>query len=120
MDVAHAVGLYASGLFPMDSPDHARADLPWWTTDPRTILELDEDDLETLRRKVRRSLRAGEGWELRRGTVFADVVDGCSRARSPEDGVWISRDSRSSTRTSMRRAWRRPSRSGARARWARA
>jgi leucyl/phenylalanyl-tRNA---protein transferase len=90
VDVAHAIGLYASGLFPMDAEEHAHRELPWWTADPRTVLELDEEALAMLRRKVWRSLRAGEAWFLRRGTAFEEVLRACARPRGPDDGVWIS------------------------------
>jgi leucyl/phenylalanyl-tRNA--protein transferase len=89
VDVTRAIGLYASGLFPMDGPEHARAELPWWTADPRTVLDLDPASQEALRRKVRRSLRAGAGWPLRRGEAFEEVLAACAAPRGPGDGVWI-------------------------------
>lgn len=90
MDTAdHAVALYAAGLFPMDGPEHQEDGLPWWTADPRTVFELDGGARASLRRRVRRSLRATADWELRTGTAFAEVVEACARPRAPGDGVWI-------------------------------
>ena len=44
-----------------------------------------------LRRRVRRSLRAGEdeGWRLVRDRRFEEVLAACARPREPGDGVWI-------------------------------
>jgi leucyl/phenylalanyl-tRNA---protein transferase len=55
------------------------------------VLELDEASRSALRRRVRRSLRAGasEGWQLVRDERFEEVLDECARPREPGDGVWI-------------------------------
>jgi leucyl/phenylalanyl-tRNA--protein transferase len=79
--------LYAQGLFPMDEPGVAQ--LPWWTAEPRTIFELDESSRAALRRRVRRSLRAGAGWDLRFDSAFDEVIEACGRPRGPGDGVWL-------------------------------
>jgi leucyl/phenylalanyl-tRNA--protein transferase len=89
VDAPFAVQGYAAGLFPMDGPEYAGGPLPWWVADPRTIFELDPASLAALRRRVRRSLRVGEGWELRRDTRFAEVVAACAAPRSAADGVWL-------------------------------
>jgi leucyl/phenylalanyl-tRNA--protein transferase len=84
----HAIlGLYAQGLFPMDDDDSA--ELPWWVADPRTILPLDPAARDALRRRVRRSLRARDDWELRISHAFDEVIDHCARPREPGDGVWL-------------------------------
>jgi leucyl/phenylalanyl-tRNA---protein transferase len=84
----HAIlGLYAQGLFPMDDDDSA--ELPWWVADPRTVLLLDGDSRAALRRRVRRSLRARDDWQLRVSTAFDEVIEHCGRPRSPGDGVWL-------------------------------
>ena len=90
MDVDTILGLYAHGLFPMDEggPD-TPAELPWWVADPRTVLELDATSRAALRRRVRRSLRARDDWELRVDGAFEEVVAHCARPRSAEDGVWL-------------------------------
>jgi leucyl/phenylalanyl-tRNA--protein transferase len=90
---ATILGLYAQGLFPMDEPglDGAPAprDLPWWVADPRTIFELDEASRAKVRRRVRRSLRARDDWELRLSNAFDEVIAHCAQPRSEEDGVWL-------------------------------
>ena len=55
------------------------------------MLELDEASRAALRRRLRRSLRAGEGgaWRLVRDEHFEDVLEECARPREPGDGVWI-------------------------------
>jgi leucyl/phenylalanyl-tRNA--protein transferase len=84
----HAIlGLYAQGLFPMDDDDSA--ELPWWVADPRTVFLLDGDSRAALRRRVRRSLRARDDWELRISTAFDEVIEHCGRPREPGDGVWL-------------------------------
>jgi leucyl/phenylalanyl-tRNA--protein transferase len=81
------LGLYAQGLFPMDDDDSA--ELPWWVADPRTVLPLDAASRDALRRRVRRSLRARDDWQLRVSTAFDEVVEHCGRPRGPGDGVWL-------------------------------
>jgi leucyl/phenylalanyl-tRNA--protein transferase len=84
----HAIlGLYAQGLFPMDDDDSA--ELPWWVADPRTVFPLDGASRDALRRRVRRSLRARDDWELRVSTAFDEVIEHCGRPREPGDGVWL-------------------------------
>ena len=91
VDVGRILGLYALGLFPMDEP--GRPELPWWTADPRTVFELDDDALARTRAKVRRSLRHGdaEGWEVRRDHGFESVLAACARPRHGGDGVWLTK-----------------------------
>lgn len=87
MDHHAILGLYAQGLFPMDDDDSA--ELPWWVADPRTVLPLDEASRAALRRRVRRSLRARDDWELRVSTAFDEVIEQCAQPREPGDGVWL-------------------------------
>jgi leucyl/phenylalanyl-tRNA--protein transferase len=87
VDPGTIVGLYAQGLFPMDEP--GAAELPWWVADPRTIFELDAAGRDRVRRRVRRSLRVREDWELRVDEAFDEVIACCARPRSPGDGVWL-------------------------------
>jgi leucyl/phenylalanyl-tRNA---protein transferase len=88
-DVDQALALYAAGFFPMDDPDEAFGPLPFFAAEDRAIIELDARTRTLLRRRVRRSLRAGEGWSLRMDTAFATVLDACARPRDAGDGVWI-------------------------------
>jgi leucyl/phenylalanyl-tRNA--protein transferase len=93
----HAIlGLYAQGLFPMDDPGAggsaaggAARELPWWVADPRTVFELDAASRAALRRRVRRSLKARDDWELRISNAFDEVVERCAQPRDPDDGVWL-------------------------------
>jgi leucyl/phenylalanyl-tRNA--protein transferase len=90
VDTAGILGLYAQGLFPMDDPGPpAPRELPWWVADPRTVLELDPASRAALARRVRRSLRARDDWELRVDGAFDEVIASCSLPRSPQDGRWL-------------------------------
>jgi leucyl/phenylalanyl-tRNA--protein transferase len=90
VDVDTILGLYAHGLFPMDEPGAAApVELPWWIADPRTVFELDAASRAAVSRRVRRSLRARDDWELRVDGAFGEVVEHCARPRSPGDGVWL-------------------------------
>jgi leucyl/phenylalanyl-tRNA---protein transferase len=86
-----AIALYAAGFFPMDDPAEPGAPLPFFAAEERAVFELDAASRQALRRRVRRSLRAGEagGWELARDRRFDTVVATCARPRDPGDGVWI-------------------------------
>ncbi len=86
MDAQAAISLYAQGLFPMDEP--GAEELPWWTVDPRTIFELDPATLAQARRKVRRSLRVFDDWDLAVNGAFELVVDRCARREEGEE-LWL-------------------------------
>jgi leucyl/phenylalanyl-tRNA--protein transferase len=87
--VDEALALYAEGFFPMDDLAAGHGPLPFYAAEERALFELDERSRARVRRRVRRSLRAGEGWTLRMDTAFATVVTACARPREPGDGVWI-------------------------------
>jgi leucyl/phenylalanyl-tRNA---protein transferase len=89
--VEQAVSLYAAGYFPMDDVTEAANPLPFYAAERRAVLELDEASRAALRRRVRRSLRAGEahGWRLIYDQHFEAVLAACARPREPGDGVWI-------------------------------
>jgi leucyl/phenylalanyl-tRNA---protein transferase len=89
--VEQAVSLYAAGYFPMDDVTEAHNPLPFYAAERRALLELDAASRASLRRRVRRSLRAGEeaGWRLVRDAHFDEVLTACARPREPGDGVWI-------------------------------
>jgi leucyl/phenylalanyl-tRNA--protein transferase len=89
--VEQAVALYAAGYFPMDDPADARGPLPFYAAERRAVLELDDASRAAMRRRLRRSLRAGDrrGWRLTRDERFDEVVACCARPREPGDGVWI-------------------------------
>jgi leucyl/phenylalanyl-tRNA--protein transferase len=87
--VEQAIALYAAGYFPMDDPAEARGPLPFYAAERRAVFDLDERSRAALRRRLRRSLRVGEGWRLTRDERFEEVVAACARPREPGDGVWI-------------------------------
>ena len=73
----------------MDDPKEAFGPLPFYAAEDRAIFELDAGTRARLRRRVRRSLRAGHEWRLQMDTAFGAVVHGCARPREPGDGVWL-------------------------------
>jgi leucyl/phenylalanyl-tRNA---protein transferase len=81
LELSEIVGRYARGLFPMEDG--------WYLADPRAVFDLSLSSVARVRRRLRRSLRKGEGWELRVDSSFSDVVAACARPRSPDDGVWL-------------------------------
>jgi leucyl/phenylalanyl-tRNA--protein transferase len=87
--VEQAIALYAAGYFPMDDPAEARGPLPFYAAERRAVFDLDERSRAALRRRLRRSLRVGEGWRLTRDERFEEVVAACARPREPGDGVWM-------------------------------
>jgi leucyl/phenylalanyl-tRNA---protein transferase len=87
--VEQAIALYAAGYFPMDDEAQARGPLPFYAAEHRAVLDLDDRSRAALRRRLRRSLRAGQGWRLVRDERFEEVIAGCARPREPGDGVWI-------------------------------
>lgn len=87
--IEEAIALYASGYFPMDDESEAQGPLPFYAARERAVLELDAASRAEVRRRVRRSLRVGAEWDLRRDVCFDEVVRGCARPREPGDGVWI-------------------------------
>jgi leucyl/phenylalanyl-tRNA---protein transferase len=87
--VEQAIALYAAGYFPMDDPAEAGGPLPFYAAERRAVFDLDDRSRAALRRRLRRSLRAGEGWQLTRDERFEEVIAACARPREPGDGVWI-------------------------------
>jgi leucyl/phenylalanyl-tRNA--protein transferase len=87
--VDQALALYAAGFFPMDDPERGYGALPFYAAEDRALFELDERARARVRRRVRRSLRAGAGWALRADTAFETVLEACAQPRDEDDGVWI-------------------------------
>ncbi len=85
-DLTLALSAYAQGLFPMDDPDRLDSPLPFYRADPRAVFEL--ADLDTIRRKLRRSLAADPGWRPALDEAFEQTVADCAAPR-PDDGQWI-------------------------------
>jgi leucyl/phenylalanyl-tRNA---protein transferase len=87
--VEQAIALYAAGYFPMDDPAESGGPLLFYAAERRAVFDLDDRSRAALRGRLRRSLRAGEGWRLTRDERFEDVIAACARPREPGDGVWI-------------------------------
>lgn len=81
LELPEIVTRYARGLFPMEDG--------WYAADPRAVFLLSDDSLARVRRRLRRSLREGEGWAFALDREFASVVAACARPRSASDGVWL-------------------------------
>lgn len=85
------VEAYRRGIFPWP---HSGVALPWFSPDPRGVLDLDAVHVSrSLRRTLRRS-----GWTTTVDHAFDDVVGACATERG-EDGTWIT--------PAMARAYRR-------------
>jgi leucyl/phenylalanyl-tRNA--protein transferase len=87
--VEQAIALYAAGYFPMDDPAEARGPLPFYAAERRAVFDLDEAARAAVRKRVRRSLRAGAGWRSTADERFEEVLAACARPREPGDGIWI-------------------------------
>lgn len=75
------VDAYRRGIFPWPHPG---VPLPWFSPDPRGVIELDELHCSrSLRRTLRRS-----GWTTTVDVAFAEVVRACAGDRGDE-GTWI-------------------------------
>jgi leucyl/phenylalanyl-tRNA--protein transferase len=73
----------------MDDPERQDEPLPFYTADPRCVFDVSPDGLESLRRKVRRSLARDPGWEPAVDRDFEAVLAGCMRPRDDGAGVWL-------------------------------
>lgn len=78
---------YRAGLFPMPiEPMAGRAEIAWWSPDPRGVLPLGG-------LQVSRSLRrAVPRFEIRVDSAFTRVIDACADPSRP--GAWITSDIR--------------------------
>lgn len=86
------VEAYREGIFPWP---HVGVPLPWFSPDPRGVLEPAGVRISrSLRQRLRRS-----GWTTTIDTAFGDVIDACARDRGDDEGTWIT--------PAMNRAYRR-------------
>jgi leucyl/phenylalanyl-tRNA---protein transferase len=76
------VDAYRRGMFPWPHPG---VPLPWFSPDPRGVLETDRVHVS---RSLRRRLR-GAGWTTTVDTAFRAVVSGCAADRGDGQGSWI-------------------------------
>ena len=86
--VQEAVARYAAGAFPMDD-DASSPDIPWYVAPQRAVFELDAASRSGLRSKLRRDIRACEGFALHIDEEFDAVLQLCATPPDPDDGVWI-------------------------------
>ncbi len=81
LEPATLVHAYRNGIFPWPHPGMP---LPWFSPDPRGVVELDGLHMSrSLRRTLRRS-----GWQTTVDQAFPAVVRACAEARA-ETGTWI-------------------------------
>jgi leucyl/phenylalanyl-tRNA--protein transferase len=78
---------YRQGIFVWPLCFGRKEILAWFAPDPRGVIELDGFHVS---RSLRRKLSSSD-FEIRYDTVFAEVVEACSRPRHRDDGVWITR-----------------------------
>ncbi len=76
---------YRHGIFPwpiseLDSP------IPWWTPEPRAVIELDRFHVP---RRLARTCRSGR-FEVTRDRDFDGVIRGCATGPGREGGTWLS------------------------------
>lgn len=81
---ATLVDAYRRGIFPWP---HDHAPLPWFSPDPRGILE---PAAVHVSRSLRRTLRTS-GWEVSVDAAFGQVLQACAVTRRDE-GTWINAD----------------------------
>jgi leucyl/phenylalanyl-tRNA--protein transferase len=63
--------------------------IPWYVAPERAVFELDDAARAALRRKVARSVRACEDFEVLIDEEFDAVLQLCAAPPDPDDGVWI-------------------------------
>jgi leucyl/phenylalanyl-tRNA--protein transferase len=80
---------YRNGIFPWYAP---RTPILWWSPPERALILPGQEHLS---RRTRRALRLG-GFEVRKDTCFAAVINHCARIPRPDqDGTWITAAMRS-------------------------
>lgn len=76
---------YSQGIFPWYSEGQP---ILWHSPDPRMVLRAEDLHVPSSLAKLVRSGR----FEVRLDTAFADVIDGCAKAKRPgQRGTWITR-----------------------------
>ncbi|HUT14367.1 MAG TPA: leucyl/phenylalanyl-tRNA--protein transferase [Thermoguttaceae bacterium] len=75
---------YGHGIFPwpMSEPDEP---IPWWSPDPRAIIELERFHVP---RRLRRTCRSGR-FTVTRDRAFAGVIRGCATAGDRSGETWL-------------------------------
>jgi len=75
---------YQHGIFPWPTGD-PDVPIPWWSPDPRAIIELDRFHVP---RRLARTIRSGR-FELSYDRDFAGVIRGCATAADRTGGTWL-------------------------------
>jgi len=75
---------YRQGIFPWPISQFD-APIPWWSPDPRAIIELDRFHVP---RRLARTCRSGR-FEVTRNRDFAGVILGCATGADRRGGTWL-------------------------------
>jgi len=78
---------YRHGIFPWPMGDSG-APIPWWSPDPRAIIDLDRFHVS---RRLRRTRRSGR-FEVTRDRDFAGVILGCATAEDRTGETWLTEE----------------------------
>lgn len=93
------VDAYRRGLFPWP---HEGVPLPWFSPDPRAVVDVVHSGA-TLSRSLRQRLRRC-GWVTTVDADFAAVVDACA-SRPASDGTWVTAEMRDAYRRLHQLGW---------------
>jgi leucyl/phenylalanyl-tRNA--protein transferase len=75
---------YSHGIFPWPMGEPGTP-VPWWSPDPRAVIELDRFHVP---RRLRRMIRSGR-FEVTRDCDFPGVIEGCATASDRVGETWI-------------------------------
>jgi len=75
---------YSHGIFPWPMGEPGTP-VPWWSPDPRAVIELDRFHVP---RRLRRMIRSGR-FDVTRDRDFAGVIEGCATAGDRVGETWI-------------------------------
>jgi len=78
---------YSHGIFPWPM-EEAGAAVPWWSPDPRAIVEFDRFHVS---RRLARTVRSGR-FEISLDRDFEGVIRGCAEAPDRRGQTWITRE----------------------------
>lgn len=79
---------YREGCFPMADPDRPRADLDWYSPDPRAILPLTEAEGFHVPRRLVDRVRSNR-FRVTTDRAFGEVIQACAGPRPDEPKSWI-------------------------------
>jgi leucyl/phenylalanyl-tRNA--protein transferase len=77
---------YRHGVFPWPSGDE-RLPIPWWSPDPRAVIELERFHIS---RRLQRTCRSGR-FRVTLDRDFAGVIRGCAAAHGQAGETWLTR-----------------------------